>query len=185
MYEQHGNFYKMPDVGGIHKVRTGMEWGKRWMIDFLMRLVAEWNKDIYWQFDIGDNYADIPLGDISVKGGSPPRWKVAKVGGHVSHRCGIDVDIYSIAKDGMPSQRIAYGMPNYDLARTKELGRLIIKHGKADLEKILLGGDKLAEYLTAEAEKESIAHVIDNDKSGMHHNHFHIRLINRDADKSC
>ena len=35
----------------------------------------------------------------------------------------------------MPSQRIAYGMPNYDLARTKELGRLIIKHGKADLEK--------------------------------------------------
>lgn len=185
MYEQSGSYFKMPDMSAIKKVRTGMQWGKRWMIDFLLRLGREWDSDIYWQFETADNYAPIPLGDISVEGGSPPRWKVPKVGGHVSHRCGVDADIYVISKDGVARERMAYGLPGFDLTRTKELGRLILKNGSPDLEKVLIGGEKLVEYLVEQEGRYGMEGVIDPDPSTMHHNHFHIRLRNKDGDQTC
>ncbi|REJ78564.1 MAG: hypothetical protein DWQ47_03695 [Acidobacteria bacterium] len=185
MYQQSGNFFRMPDHSAFYKVRTGMQWGKRWMIDFLVQLGRAWDSDIYWQIDESGNYSQIPLGDISVEGGSPPRWKVPRVGGHVSHRCGVDVDIYVISKDGTPTSKSFYGSTNYDLARTKELGRLILKIGKQDLEKVLIGGDDLVSYLKTKETEYGHSNVIEHDPGAMHLNHFHIRLKNKDGDKSC
>lgn len=180
MSKRAGDYYEMPEFSPFKKVRTGMEWGKRWLIDFLMQLGREWDEGFYEQIEQYGNYSQIPLGDISHKGGSPPRSVKPKVGGHSSHRCGRDVDIYVISKDGVPRKHMAYGWKGFDLGRTQELGRLILKVGGHELEKVLIGGADLGSYLREQERALGLSGVIDEDSSGMHHNHFHIRMKNKD-----
>lgn len=179
-------YYKMFDLFGVTRVRTSMEWGKHFMIDFLNKLGRGWGRDPYWQYDDFDNWADIPLGDISQDGGGPRRSKVPRFHGHSSHRCGVDVDIFVIAKDGVSRKNVAYGQQSFDLARTKLLGRAILTNGGSDLEKIFIGGTDMVEFMQDESKKLGIPQgVIHPDSSGMHHNHFHVRLKNKDGDKMC
>jgi murein endopeptidase len=174
------SYYKMPEAYGITKVRHGMVWGKRHMIEFLIKLARLWTQDPYWQIDLRGKMADIPLGDISVEGGSPPRWKVPKVNGHSSHRCGIDVDIYVLSQDGTPSQTVTHKSPNYDFERTEELAKLIVTAGGTDLDEVFIGDDRLVSTMKDQAAKRGVSFKSTKD-SPMHDNHFHIRLVNKDG----
>ncbi len=176
----------MGEPFGIHKVRHNMEWGKKKLVDFLNKLSQEWGRNPYWQYDEYGNWADIPLGDISRKGGGPKRSKVKKFGGHGSHRCGWDVDLYYIAKDGVPRESADYRYEKiFDLERTNLLGKAILKHGGTNLEKIFVGGQNVVNFMYEEAAKMGLSQIIDNDSSGMHHNHFHVRFKNLDKDLMC
>ncbi len=181
--KNHKNYYTIRDRYGLQKVRTGMVWGKDRMIQFLENLADDWGVDPYWQYEIADNWADIPLSDISQEGGGPRRSKVHRFGGHVSHRCGIDVDIYVIRKDGDASKRTYYGHKTYDLERTKILAEKILIHGASDLEKIFITGDDVIDFMKNESKKLGLAGVIHPDKH--HADHFHVRLKNKQKDPMC
>lgn len=184
--EKHERYFTMREPFGITRVRTGMVWGKHFMIQFLKNLGAEWGRDPYWQFDDSGNWADIPLGDISVEGGGPKRSVKNEFNGHNSHRCGVDVDIYVIGKDGIPSESVIFGKDNFDFERTKLLATAILEHGSSDIDLIFIGGDELVEFMISEAERIGLSkRIISNDKTGEHHNHFHVRLKNKDRDLMC
>ncbi len=132
-----------------------------------------------------DNFAPIPLGDISVKGGSPPVWEKELVNGHRSRRCGYDVDIYVIGMDGKPSERVTWRHKDvYDLERTMELAKAIMTVGGMNLKEIWIGDDRLVQSMRDHARNNGLPARIHRD-TPMHDNHFHIRLWNKDNDPRC
>jgi murein endopeptidase len=183
--EKDLRYYQMPDLYGIAKVRKGMVWGKRHMIEFLIRLEREWTRDFYWQLDTHNNFAKVPLGDISLEGGSPPRSVVPKVNGHSSHRCGIDVDIYVISQDAVPREKVTHQMATvYDLQRTLELGKAILAAGGKDVADVFIGDERVVQSMRSQSAAMGLNLKVHQD-SPMHDNHFHIRLENKDNDPSC
>ncbi len=177
------DFYEVPHLWGIHRVRHELVWGRPWMIHFLEALDREWTKLMYWQIEKRTGFAKIPLGDISRNGGGPQRAPEGHADhefkGHVSHRDGVDVDIYYIGADGRPLETrdariVGYAASGYDQERTKDLGFAILKAGGTHIERIFLAaGDT---YLVQEMKKKAHPKIKWHVDS-MHNNHFHVRLV--------
>lgn len=121
-------YFSMPDLHGIEIApwRRSVKriWGKRHMIEFLVKLANAWSETMYEQMEEHDNFAPIILGDISPEGGTN-RWD--KVKDHSSHKMGVDVDLYVFRTDGKLQKTHCREPKTYDLVRTTELARLVFK----------------------------------------------------------
>lgn len=161
------DYYKIPELAlGLQYApwRNGVKrfWGKRIMIDFLLKLG--------WWWDFSHNpYEDlvqspILIGDISPEGGAHP--KRDPVNDHSSHKNGFDVDIFVLRKDGKPKSS-AYIYQSYDLERTTRLAKQIVQ---------IAGKYKftLAKFFYNDKKVRAVVPEISYWTN--HEDHFHIRL---------
>jgi len=165
----HPDYYKMILIPGIRPAYWRPDvyrWGKLHMIEFLTRLTRAWVATKPLQLKLRSfteppgTFMAIPLGDISKEGGGA-------FGGHNSHQKGVDVDLYTIAKNGQQAPRIHYQHANYDLDRNILLARLIFEAGGNDIELVYFN------------DKRVVNAVKDVGKLTWwenHNEHFHIRL---------
>jgi murein endopeptidase len=189
-------YFRLADLFGFAWLNTAgveMIWGKKHMIEFLIKLEKQWTDPfdkVYEQIDHYGNFAKIPLGDISREGGGPSRSQVERFAGHKSHRCGVDIDIFVIGKSGYPSRHLMPSKDNsgeyndsgeYDFKRTSELATAILIAGGQEITDIFIGDKRLVKLLN---DKKSQHTKIWHD-SPQHDNHFHIRLQNKDHDTMC
>lgn len=185
------DFYEVPRLWAIHRVphepkMEPMVWGRRWMIQFLIALEREWmEKWMFSQREYSNDFAKIPLGDISQNGGGPLRNSDEKhpdhrFAGHLSHRDGVDVDIHYIGTDNIPSDNRHPKLAGYDAERTKSLGFAILKAGGKHIERIFLAVDD-PELVRAMKQRAVAIHPgIKWHADGIHNNHFHVRLVAKD-----
>lgn len=190
-------YYKLPDLFGFAKVLNRMIWGKKHMIEFLVKLEKLWTggmDSVYEQIETHGNFAKIPIGDISKEGGGPPRSndankdvksggdkKVYRFNGHRSHRCGVDIDIYVVSTTGQPSSQITPETGNFDFERTSELARAILIAGGKDITDIWIGDKRLVKLLNDQKQQHTKIWA----DSPQHDNHFHVRLQNKGNDQMC
>ena len=133
----HPDFFKMPPMFGIQiapwRASNQRVWGKRHMIEYLIRLATDWGAadNMYDQIDEHGNFALILLGDIAPDGGH--KNKADPMNDHKSHRSGVDVDIYVIRKDGKADRTNISDKTAYDFKRTLALAKAIYAAGNPDL----------------------------------------------------
>lgn len=178
-------YFRLPELFGFSSLAgPGMIWGKRNMIEFLMKLEHLWTTpfdNVYEQISDHGNFAKIALGDISRDGGGPSRRTAPRFHGHKSHRCGVDIDIFVIGKSGLPNKGLRPIMNEYDFERTSELATAILSAGGNDITDIFIGDKRLVALLGSKKPKQT---RIWQD-TPQHDNHFHIRLKNNDKDPMC
>ncbi len=193
------DFREVPRLFGIHRVvpnrdRERMVWGRPWMIQFLEALHREWiEKWMYSQREYRTDFAKIPLGDISRNGGGPPRTPDKthpnhRLHGHLSHRDGVDVDLFYIGTDGMPIARRHPQLTGFDTDRTMELGFAILKAGGKRIERIfpavaepksgyMIEGRRFTLLQAMQRRAGAIHPGIKWHTDEIHNNHFHVRLV--------
>lgn len=159
-------YWKMPPGPGHYfdedRRKYDHFWGKRHMIDFLMELSETWG---YFEPD-----HPFGIGDISKECGGEMR------AGHLSHRRGVDVDIYVIRKDGL-QKRTHYlrrdkddpTKDEYDQKRTTELAQLVFD---------TVGRHMVDKFFFDDPDVQRAVGGITNpwNARDQHGDHFHIRL---------
>jgi murein endopeptidase len=188
-------WYRMPTLAGVEyatfrKARPPHDWvwGKRHMIAFLGRVWEEWML-AFWtsQTEEFGNSAPILLGDISPEGGVGPTGSVKiskqqkaarfRVRGHVSHKDGIDADIYFVRKDGRnAATHFVLDPAGFDLARTTILAKCIFRASRGDVERVFCDiGDIIKQIAPRPPRVLQFGPV----EAAPHGDHFHIRLYER------
>jgi murein endopeptidase len=183
-------WYQMPAVPGVVYADFRIAppphnwvWGKRHMIEFLIRLAEDWMFAFYDdQAKEFGNTAPIILGDISPEGGVGPNGSVKvtqaqlnqgiRVRGHSSHKRGVDVDIYAVRKDGQP-RHVHADTKDYDLARTTVLANCIVIAGRGKIERIFFDDARVTSRFKP---LPPGIKQFGPDQVGMHKDHFHVRL---------
>jgi murein endopeptidase len=150
-------YFKPPPLPYLNRAywrNNDINWGKRHMIDFLIKLHDAWILDFRTKVS-----SPIIYGDISLNGGGDLRPS------HNSHRTGVDVDIFIIRKDGGNKPTDFGWKDQYDFDRTLRLAQLIVRVAGKDLEKLFYDDQDVKNKVKEATSSE-----------GPHRDHLHIRL---------
>jgi hypothetical protein len=180
------DFFRMPEGPGHHLAMAycGHQWGKMPVIQLLIRVSEEWHR----------RYPNRPfgLGDISAEDG-------AKIG-HLSHREGVDFDVYVLRADRL-RELVRHGYTKHELVGTdgtkkpgkfrpttwdhpfysrewtRELIELFIDTAGAEKINLVIFNDR--EVVSAVKARSGVRIGTDeelNPGHRVHDDHFHIRL---------
>lgn len=157
---KNDKYYKLPHLAYLKRTywrNNDIKWGKRHMIDFLIKLHAAWILDFRTNVS-----SPIFYGDISLNGGGDLRPS------HESHRTGVDVDIFIIRKDGRNKPTDFGWKDQYDFDRTLRLAQLIV----------LVAGTSLVKLFYDDQDvKDKVKQATSS--AGPHRDHLHVRLRER------